>query len=215
MGQLIDLGIVKGADGKAAQIFEDLFPDIFALPYQKPSDYILNNWEIYQEQSPGNNPNINGKIFEYLLATLLIREEILPLYLSAQVAFVPNVTYDLLLYSREYGPICLSAKTSLRERYKQADLEAIALKYVHRKSRTYLITLSKQEAASVHEKIRNGDVIGIDNVVVPGDKGFDDLIETLREKKDGLIEAPTVQVIQSNMVVTRLKVQKIKGFSHE
>jgi len=40
----------------------------------------------------------------------------------------------------------LTIKTSLRERYKQADLEGLALKQVYRKSKTYLITLSGQES---------------------------------------------------------------------
>ena len=92
-------------------------------------------------------------IFEYILATLFVREGILPLYLSAKVAFVPNVIYDLMLFTSERGPICLSAKTSLRERYKQADLESIALKYVHRKALSFLLTLEENEAKSVKKKL--------------------------------------------------------------
>jgi hypothetical protein len=49
-------------------------------------------------------------------------------------------------------PICISAKTSLRERYKQADFEAIALKYVHRKALSFLVTLEENEAKSVKAK---------------------------------------------------------------
>ena len=43
-----------------------------------------------------------------------------------------------------------------RERYKQADLEAIALKYVHRKALSYLVTLEANEAKSVKAKIKSG-----------------------------------------------------------
>lgn len=75
--------------------------------------------------------------------------------MSAKVAFVPNVIYDLMFYTSERGPICISAKTSLRERYKQADLEAIALKYVHRKALSYLVTLQTNEA-KIRMKRNNG-----------------------------------------------------------
>lgn len=81
--------------------------------------------------------------------------------MNAKVAFVPNVIYDLMFYTSERGPICWSVKTSLRERYKQADLEAIALKYVHRKALSYLITLEENEAKSVKAKIKSGALLGL------------------------------------------------------
>jgi len=100
--------------------------------------------------------------------------------MSAKVAFVPNVIFDIMFYTRECGPICWSIKTSLRERYKQADLESIALKYVHRKSLSYLITLNESEASSVKEKIRNGDVIGLNDVLVATSTEFDLLVSELK-----------------------------------
>ena len=71
-------------------------------------------------------------------------------------------------------------KTSLRERYKQADLESIALKYVHRKALSYLITLDEKEANGVKNKIVSGDVIGLDNVIVATNPEFDELILELK-----------------------------------
>ena len=136
MNKLNQLGITVGINNKAEIIFDSLFPCFLKVKYKKPSDYISIYWEAFQKHPEGNN-NLNGKIFEYILATLFVRENILPLYMSAKVAFVPNVIYDLMFYTAERGPICISAKTSLRERYKQADLEAIALKYVHRKALSY------------------------------------------------------------------------------
>lgn len=150
---------------------------------------------------------MNGKVFEYILATLLVREQILPIYLSAHVAFVPNVIYDILLYTAERGPICISAKTSLRERYKQADLEAIALKYVHRKSLSYLITLDESEAKTVSSKILTGDVIGLDEVVYVLSEKFNEIIVNLKHMV--FTEPPKVQVITSNQVITQDKVSKL------
>src|SRR5690606_39014649 len=143
---------------------------------------------------------VNGKIFEYILATLLIRERIFPIFMNAKVAFVPNINYDLLLYSSDQGPICISAKTSFRERYKQADLEAIALKYVHRKSKSYLVTLSELDANMVNAKQKNGDVIGLDKAVYALDHNFNQLIEEIKEFNLG--NAPAILVVESNQIVT-------------
>jgi hypothetical protein len=203
---LKELGIVVGNDTKAGAIFESLFPNFMDVKYVTPSDYVELYWRKYQKITDTNS-NLNGKIFEYILATLCIRENILPLYLSAKVAFVPNVIYDLMFYTSERGPICWSVKTSLRERYKQADLESIALKYVHRKALSYLITLDEKEAKGVKEKIKSGDVIGLDNVIVATNLEFDQLVSDLKTFE--FEEPPTVKVIQSNQVVTIEKVNSL------
>jgi hypothetical protein len=207
MNKLNQLGITVGINNKAEIVFDSLFPNFMEVKYEKPSDYIETYWQAYQKHPEGNN-NLNGKIFEYVLATLFVRENILPLYMSAKVAFVPNVIYDLMFYTVERGPICISAKTSLRERYKQADLEAIALKYVHRKALSFLITLEVNEARSVKAKIKSGDVIGLDDVIVATSEEFNKLIKELKEFE--FSEPPTVKVIESNQIITIEKVQSMK-----
>ena len=207
MSRLNQLGVTIGQNNKAEIVFDSLFPSFLKVAYKTPADYISTYWEAFKNHPEGNN-NLNGKIFEYILATLFVRENILPLYLSAKVAFVPNVIYDLMFYTTERGPICISAKTSLRERYKQADLEAIALKYVHRKALSYLVTLEENEARSVKAKILSGDVIGLDKVVVATSKEFNELILELQSYK--FSEPPTVKVIESNQIITAEKVKQLR-----
>jgi len=207
MNQLNNLGITVGKDNKAEIVFDSLFDDFRKVKYKNPTEYVTTYWNAFKNHKESNN-NLNGKIFEYILATLFVREGLLPLYLSAKVAFVPNVIYDLMFYTAERGPICISAKTSLRERYKQADLEAIALKYVHRKALSYLVTLEENEARSVKAKIKSGDVIGLDNVVVATSTEFNDLIKELKTFQ--FSEPPTVKVIESNQIITADKVKNLK-----
>jgi hypothetical protein len=190
MSVLNTLGITVGTNNKADIVFEQLLPSFLKVKYKKPSEYVNIYWDAYQKH-PEKSNNLNDKIFEYILATLLVREDILPLYMGAKGAFGPNVIYDLMLYTAERGPICLSAKTSLRERYKQADLEAIALKYVHRKALSFLLTLEENEAKSVKAKIKSGDVIGLDDVIVATQPEFDELILSLKSFE--LSEPPTVK----------------------
>lgn len=213
MGILQDLNIVRGADTQAERIFEDLFPSFMDIEYDKPSDYVSIFWNAYinKRNLLGLNDQtlrgINGKIFEYIIATLLIREKIFPIFMNAKVAFVPNINYDLLLYTSDQGPICLSAKTSFRERYKQADLEAIALKYVHRKSKSYLLTLTEADAISVNSKQRTGDVIGLDQAIYTLSFDFDNLITDI--KGYNLTDSPTITVIESSQIVTEERIKAV------
>jgi hypothetical protein len=214
MGLLNSLNIVSGQDGQSSHIFEKLFPSFLELECSSPSDYVNKYWNAYlavREELITNEQTrrgVNGKMFEYIICTTLVRERILPIFINAKVAFVPNINYDLLLYSKENGPICLSAKTSFRERYKQADLEAMALKNVHRISKSYLITLSDTDAEQVSKKIIKGDTFGLDDVIVATSAKFDQFIGELKALTFSL--SPSVSVIDSNQIITEESLTNLK-----
>lgn len=201
MGVLKQLNIVKGSDTKAAELFESLLGDFRLIKYNFPHEYVNLYWNKYLSLNE-RNANLNGKVFEYIITTLLYRENLLPVYIQAQVAFVPNVDFDALLYSREVGPIALSMKTSLRERYKQADLEAIALKYVHRKAKAFLLTMEENEAVNAKNKIVSGDIIGLDAIVVCSGKDIDEMITCLKKSYQYTI-AGSVDIIKSSQIVNK------------
>jgi len=190
-------GIVKGNKTKALALFDSLVPDFSEFADKIPSEYINDIWRSYLRLERNDN-SINGKVFEYLLITLFVNYGIVPIYFQAKVAFVPNIEYDMLLYTPE-GPVALSVKTSLRERYKQADLEAIALKYVHRKAKCYLLTLDEQAAASTNAKIREGEVIGIDKVIDCRGDALDELIAELQTMP--LSKAGSIEIVTASTVV--------------
>lgn len=214
MGVLKELNIVKSDDGQASMIFEQLFPSFLDLEYKTPSDYVNMYWDAYLNirvdkiDNEQTRRGVNGKIFEYIIATLLIREEVFPIFINAKVAFVPNINYDILLYSEENGPICLSAKTSFRERYKQADLEAMALKNVHRISRSFLLTLDDHDASTLSKKILKGDTFGLNDVIVATSDKFNDFIRELKEYNFSL--SPSVSVIESNQIITKESLLNLK-----
>lgn len=214
MGVLKELNIVKSDDGQASMIFEQLFPSFLDLEYKTPSDYVNMYWDAYLNirvdkiDNEQTRRGVNGKIFEYIIATLLIREEVFPIFINAKVAFVPNINYDILLYSEENGPICLSAKTSFRERYKQADLEAMALKNVHRISRSFLLTLDDHDASTLSKKILKGDTFGLNDVIVATSDKFNEFISELKEYSFSL--SPSVSVIESNQIITKESLLNLK-----
>lgn len=206
MSILNKIGITLANDTQAETVFEKLHDNFLDFKYKTPCDYVSKYWHLYENTTVRNN-SLNGRIFEFILSTLFIREGLLPFYLSAKVAFVPNVIYDIMFYTTERGPICISAKTSLRERYKQADLEAIALKYVHRKAISYLVTLDGEATKGVKDKIIKGDVIGIDKVILANSEEFDIMVDDL--KKYTFSDPPTVKVIKSKQVINQTKIASI------
>ncbi|AQU77042.1 hypothetical protein [Priestia megaterium] len=147
--------------------------------------YYKKYLEIY-----GSNNSRNGTILEEILVIALLREGISPIYTQATMAFVPNVIFDILLYNRK-TPICISSKVSLRERWKQADVEAMALKYVHRKAKAYVLTLSENEVRA--RRSDENSYMGIDEFVLAHTEEFDYLIENLRQIE--ITESETIEVI--------------------
>lgn len=181
MGILKDRHIVD-SDTASATVFESLFPDFMQVQYSTPKEYIQLYWDAY-ENSGNQNNNLNGKVFELIIMTLLYKEGIIPYYTQAKVTFVPGIDFDVILYKEDqYGciPYCLSLKTSLRERWKQADLEGEALKNVHRRAKCYLLTLNDQETTRINEKIASGVANGIDEVIYCKSDRFDTFISELK-----------------------------------
>lgn len=200
------LGIVKSKT-KGYKVFMNYIAPDFLNNTMEPSEYVKFCWKQYENSGIERNNALNGTIFEIIIATLFVKENIVPLHLQAQVAFVPNVNFDAILYTNETGPIGLSLKTSLRERYKQADLEAIALKYVHRKAENYLLTMDINEANSVSYKIKNGDVLGLNQAILATSEEFDDFIEKL--KKRTFISPGSIEIIKASSTITAADVSAV------
>lgn len=190
------IGLIKSKRVVEQRFMSLLGGDFRNIEYNSPHEYVQKFWNAYQSGT-GKKASVNGKIFELIIETLLYREGILPYYIQAKAAFVPNVDFDVLLYA-ESEPVCLSIKTSLRERYKQADLEAVALKYVHRKAKCYLLTLEKNEASSVAAKIQNSEVLGLDGMIYCLSDELDSLIADLKQKS--FTESEEVPVIEGQVV---------------
>jgi hypothetical protein len=183
---------------QALKIIKDLIPDILGEESLSPSAFIQKYWQLYKDNY-ADNANINGAIFEELITLTLIRQEIFPFYLQAEVTFIPNVRYDLIIYTNELGPLSLSAKTSLRERYKQADLESLVLKYVHRRAKAYLLTLDEAAATALMRNRDKNTLMGLDDIILASSPAYDLLIEEISGLE--VISAPTLPAVVSNQVI--------------
>ncbi len=200
MSLLSDLGLVSSSNSKTATIFQQILGDFLSISARGLRDYVRQCWDAYRHTHPREDVGTNGKFFELCIATLLVRQRIVPFYMQARMAFVPNIEYDFILYSGDAGPICVSTKTTLRERYKQADLEAVALKYVHRRAKSYLVNISERENRNLQTKIAHGELMGIDESIYAFSDQFDEFVARLSTHPLGI--APEVKVVQSKVIVT-------------
>ena len=191
--RLLELGILSG--DKICEIFDNLYGDILSSDLEKPSKFISQMWARYTSEKQ----SLNGAVFEALVATALFRQGIAPIFVQATLAFVPNVNFDFLVYSREIGPLILSCKTSLRERYKQADLEGMMVRQVYRRSKSFLISLDQNEVKNTDKKIARGEILGLDKIIDARSPDLDSLFDEL--KTYNLYAPSPVQVVAAKRTI--------------
>lgn len=202
---LVKKGILKNRRTKTYDVFTKCITSDFTsdptLPItMKSSDYVKECWKRYVRGCTKRSNALNGNIFETIIATELYRQEIKPFYTQSTVLFVPGVEYDIVLYDMvKHAPVVLSMKTSARERFKQADLEAVALKYVHRKSETFFVMKSSKESTNLKNKLKSGEILGISEIIEADSTDMNSMIDRLRSYyKFG--EAPEEKIIRGNFV---------------
>ncbi len=113
--------------------------------------------------SPQSIGSMGGRWLEWAVLVALKAKGLMPAYWQAEFASVPNAFNDVLLWSKEYGPVIISCKTSLRERYKQADLEAATLRMHYPAGKFYLLTLDSdhKHIARLRKKIKDGEILAL------------------------------------------------------
>lgn len=162
-----------------------------------PGQFIVEYWSLYLDTT-GRNRSLNGAIFENLVIIALAREGIEPIYYQTSLTYVPTAIFDVLLYELQDDgterPIALSLKTSIRERWKQADLEAAALKQVHKEAECYLLSLDEGE---ISRRQRQAEAYaGLDEFILASSTDFDNLVYDLKTRN--FVEAGHVPIIKSS-----------------
>lgn len=182
--------VEKIAAGQQAGVVQSALA-FYELNQDADAYFIINEGHsaLLDGVSETQKRGVAGSALETLIAIALIKEEIRPFYTQAEVAFVYNAKYDIFLYGEDKTLVTLSLKTSFRERWKQADLEAFALAQVYKKCLSMCATLDSREANVIKEKISEGKVFGLHHCFDL--KQRDDvsmMVEMLKSKKP--TEAP-------------------------
>jgi hypothetical protein len=114
-------------------------------------------------KSPQSIGSMGGSWLEWATLVALKEKKLVPAYWQAEFTKVPDNFNDVVLWSKEYGPVVISCKTSLRERYKQADLEALALRQFFPDAKFFLLTLDddKKHVARTRRKITDKELLAL------------------------------------------------------
>lgn len=171
-----------GKNSKTAAAYPHVLAGI--EPGSTGSSLVLQGWTAWQSMNPNTQVNqdvrpVSGKVLELLVVDALWLAGISPMYYQASLPYIPATKYDIFVY-HPISPHVVACKTKLRERWKQADLEALALRNVYRGAINVLIT-TDPEGHDRQRSIRERTVAGLDQVIVieDGSSEFDEFIDRL------------------------------------
>lgn len=197
---LKDLELQNGlVPTQASEILYQVLPD-FEEAFAQPSELVAKLWSRSAPILGGGQNSIRGELFELIIAIALVKFGLRPFYYQVKLALIPETDYDFVIWTRS-GPVVISAKTSLRERIKQAALEAVALKMVHRRASSYVLTLDHIEAENANRKVMAGDLPALTAVIKADTFEFDQLCQRLGEVE--IIEGPTVALVAKSRAAVK------------
>ncbi|WP_373402814.1 hypothetical protein [Candidatus Phytoplasma solani] len=143
-------------------------PSLFNKPF---NEYMIKTHNLLNEYLDKNQHNsqskkvIRGKINEYLILLYFQNKGIINLYPQSYLFFIPDIKFDLVLFTQTKRIIAFNFKTCLRDRYKQTIVEAQQLKKLDTRFEFYLLTNHETETQRLNKKINQGKVQGINQVI--------------------------------------------------
>ncbi|QKX95577.1 hypothetical protein [Candidatus Phytoplasma asteris] len=109
------------------------------------NEYMKTNYQQLNHYFNQNNINsqsqkvIRGKINEYFILLYFQNKGIINLYPQAYLFFIPDIKFDLVLFTETKRIMAFNFKTCLRDRYKQAMVEGQQLKKLDTRFEFYLL----------------------------------------------------------------------------
>ncbi|MDO8059354.1 hypothetical protein OC683_01860 ['Crotalaria aegyptiaca' phytoplasma] len=143
-------------------------PMLFHHPFHEymiQHHHFLNQYFTNYHYNSQSQKVIRGKINEYLILFYFQNQGISNLYPQAYLFFIPDIKFDLVLFTQTKRIIAFNFKTCLRDRYKQALIEGQQLKKLDTRFEFYLLTNNTVEAQRLNKKIHQGKTPGINRVI--------------------------------------------------
>lgn len=166
--QLVSAGLVT-ATSDLTRTFVNItrIPNVPSYPYSR---FMSAFWEEANSQG-----QTSGALFELLVACCFYDARVGTFYRHATLQDSPKVESDLLVWTREGTPWCIQMTSTLRERYKLADLQAFRVKASYHNAAFFLLTMDQFDTSKRSRK----DFESLDELVYCGSAAFDFLIEKL------------------------------------
>lgn len=112
-----------------------------------------------------DNGRLNGDLFEGLFASAMIGSGLGNFITAAEYDALPYSKVDMVVYTQRSGPVMLSLKSSLRERWKQSDLEFHVAKRINPAIIGVIATMDSDGARQPLGLLNEGQLLGLDRIV--------------------------------------------------
>ena len=142
-------------------IYDEVFPFIKRDSSTTPSLLIHRGYN----ELANRNGNRNGDIFEALFLAGLIASGVRHILLGVSYSALPYSSIDAVIYTRNSGVVMISLKSSLRERWKQNDLEFGVVKHTQPRAFCALATMDSKGCRHPIGLLEEGKLLGLDLVV--------------------------------------------------
>ncbi|XBQ83597.1 hypothetical protein PSOL_00810 [Candidatus Phytoplasma solani] len=126
---------------------------------------LLNEYLDKNQHNSQSKKVIRGNINEYFILLYFQNKGIINLYPQAYLFFIPDIKFDLVLFTKTKRIIAFNFKTCLRDRYKQAMVEGQQLKKLDTRFEFYLLTNNTTETQRLNKKIHQGKIPGINQAI--------------------------------------------------
>ncbi len=151
--------------------------------YKKPLDYFNFFWKKYEKfkkeykklKKKEINNSYNGSAMEIILTFLFTREKIQIEKMDEEID-IKYVKPDFILRGNK-KKFFISSKVSIRERWKQADWEAIKYKKKYSNDLCILLMNNKSEYKSILEKI---SFLSLDKVYLANSNDLNKMIKLIK-----------------------------------
>ncbi len=165
---LVRAGLVAVPNDVTKVLAEILLdPEIPAYPYSRVLNFVWDRAKLRGEAS--------GALFELMVSVCLFDAKVNVFYRHALLEGCPKIEHDLLVWTPEGAPWCIQMTSTLRERYKLADLQAFRVKSSYPKAIVVLLTMDQADTS----KRSSRDFESLDDLIFCGNESLDLLIERL------------------------------------
>lgn len=136
-------------------------------------DYIRDIWNAAKRLGIDSGP-----LFEMLIASVFIGANYLPFYQKAELALARKIESDFLFWDEtKKAPICIELTSTLRERYKLADLQAFKVKANFPEAKFFQLTMDYKDAA----RRSSNDFESLDGLIFAGSEGVELLLSEIEK----------------------------------
>lgn len=142
-------------------VYEEVWGFVRSDSSKTASQLIHNGFASLNTTSASHD----GAIFEALFFASLIGSGINHVLLGVSYAKLPYSTIDAVVYTKHKGPVMISLKTSLRERWKQNDLEFCIIKQIQPGAFCALATMDAKGWRQPARLLEDGKLLGLNDVI--------------------------------------------------